>query len=333
MKTFILLVFIICAIGFMSLKAESATVFSKELNLLGGYSKSDGFIDQTGMLKNSIGAEYYRRFSSDRGDFMTFDIQPRISYRPTEKFKDAWAFELHNAWLEYKLGFGYRLRAGHFDPSFGLEPTVDTHGTILQTIIMKNIGFESDWGIGFKGAVGPYDYEASLQNGSGMKLKRKDGNFLLTYRIGNPQERDNLYGLSVMYGKVLRDNEMLDSMAEDVPTMSDMPVKKKRIGLDTQIQFRSFMFKGELAYGTDDSMDVLGSFAQLGYTVPSYQALIAELQMQNWLNGFGDDRVDETMIGFCISYRLTSKIALRTAYNYTFSKDNQVFFQFYYFGS
>jgi hypothetical protein len=80
-------------------------------------------------------------------------------------------------------------------------------------------------------------------------------------------------------------------------------------------------------------MDVLGTFAQLGYTVPSFQALIAELQVQNWLNGFGDDRVDETMFGFCISYRRTSKITLRAAYNYTFNKDNQVFFQFYYFGT
>jgi len=332
MKTFILLtsIILIYAISLVSSEAESTSVLYKELNLLGGYLEFNGFVDEITMQRNSIGAEYFRRFSGDKGDYLTLDLQPRLTYKPTEKFKDAWNLQIHNAWLEYKLGFGYRLRVGHFDPSFGLEPNLDTHGTILQTLAMKNVGFKSDWGISFRGSLGPFDYEASAQNGSGMKLKREDGNFLLSYRIGNPQSKDILYGLSLMYGKVLSDDEMKDSMTEDMP---DMPIKKKRIGLDAQIPFRSFLLKGEVAYGTDDGMDVLGSFGQLSYTLPFYQALIAEAQVQNWLNGFGDDKVYETMLGLCLSYKLTSKLTLRTAYSYTFSKDNQVFIQLYYFGT
>jgi len=327
MKTFTLFVCVIL-IHIISTPsyAESASMLYKELNLLGGYSDANGFVDEIEMMKNSIGGEYFRRFSNDNGDFLTLDLQTRLTYKPTKNFNDAWDLEIHNAWIEYKLGFGYRLRIGHFDPSFGLEPNSDTHGTILQTLAMKNIGFKSDWGIGFKGNIGYFDYEASVQNGTGMKLKRGNGNFLLSYRIGNPQSKDMLYGLSLMYGKILIDDQMHDLMNDD------MSVRKRRIGLDMQIPFRSFLFKGELAYGKDNNIDVLGSLGQVSYIFPFHQALIAEAQVQNWLNGFGKDKAYETMLGFCISYRLTSKITVRADYTSNFNKDDQVFMQFYYFG-
>ncbi|MGB9595004.1 MAG: hypothetical protein ACPL7B_01880, partial [Candidatus Poribacteria bacterium] len=108
--------------------------------------------------------------------------------------------------------------------------------------------------------------------------------------------------------------------------------KKKRIGLDIQIPFRSFLIKWESIYGTNDKTNILGSFGQISYISFFNQALIAEAQMQNWLNGFSEDKVNETMLGFCISYKLTSKSTIRTAYLYTFNKDNQIFMQVYYFG-
>lgn len=327
MKTFVLLICIMFIICLISNYAESASVLYKELNLIGGYSDVNGFIDHSDMLRNSVGIEYFKRFSGDKGDYLTLDLQPRLTYKTTEKFKNAWDLEIHNMWLEYKLGFGYRLRVGHFDPSFGLEPNLDTHGTILQTLAMKNIGFKSDWGIGFKGNIGPFDYEGSVQNGTGMKLKRKDGNFLLSYRIGNPQSEDILYGLSLMYGKTTTDDNMHNLMKEN------LSIKKKRIGFDVQIPFRSFLFKLESAYGTDNKTNVLGSLGQVSYTFPFNQALIAEAQVQNWLNGFSEDKVSEVMLGFCISYKITSKLTIRTAYFYTFDKDNQILMQLYYFGT
>jgi hypothetical protein len=337
MRLFITLIACILAfyaLNVLSVYAESTSVFYKELNLLGGYSDMDGFIDETMMLKNAIGAEYFRRFSGEQGDYLTLDIQPRLTYKPTKKFKDAWSFEVHNAWLEYKLGLGYKLRVGHFDPSFGLEPISDTHGTILQTLAMKNVGFKSDWGIGFRGIARLFDYEASIQNGSGMKIKRNDGNFLLTYRMGNPQGNNFLYGFSVLYGKVLGDDGMQDSMPATMSDsdMPDKPILKKRIGVDLQYPLRSFLVKGELAYGRDDKDNVLGSFLQLDYTFPFHQALLAELQLQNWHSGLGIDGMMDTTITSCLSYKLTSKLTARVAYFHTFDKDNQIFIQLYYFG-
>jgi hypothetical protein len=334
MKTVITIIACFMLLYTLSAYAEGASVFYKELNLLGGYSDMDGFIDETMMLKNSIGAEYFRRFSGEQGDYLTLDLQSRLTYKPTIKFKDAWAIEVHNAWLEYKLGLGYKLRFGHFDPSFGLEPILDTHGTILQTLAMKNIGFKSDWGVSFRGTANLFDYEESIQNGSGMKIKRNDGNFLITYRMGNPQGNNFVYGLSALYGKVLRD-DMKNLLSSDMSDseMSSMPVLKKRIGVDFQYPYKSFLVKGEFAYGKDDKDKVLGSFIQLDYTFPFVQALLAEAQMQNWRSSMGSDSMLDTMISTCISYKFNSKITARIAYVRTFDKDNQIFIQLYYFGT
>jgi hypothetical protein len=334
MKTFITIITCFMLLYALTTRAEGASVFYKELNLLDGYSDMDGFIDETMMQKNSIGAEYFRRFSGEQGDYLTLDLQSRLTYKPTIKFRDAWDIEVHNAWLEYKLGLGYKLRFGHFDPSFGLEPILDTHGTILQSLTMKNIGFKSDWGVSFRGTAKLFDYEASVQNGSGMKIKRNDGNFLITYRMGNPQDNNFVYGLSALYGKVLRDDmeDLLPSVMSD-SEMSNMPILKKRIGVDFQYPYKSFLVKGEFAYGKNDKDNVLGSFIQLDYTFPFMQALLAEAQMQNWRSSMGSKSMLDTMISTCLSYKFNSKITARVAYLRTFDKDNQIFIQLYYFGT
>ncbi len=327
MKTFVSFTCITFIIFLIADYAESASSLYKELNFIGGYSSANGFIDHSDMLKNSVGIEYFKRFSGDKGDYVTIDLQPRLTYNATEKFSNAWDLEIHNAWLEYRLGFGYKLRIGHFDPSFGLEPISDTHGTILQTLAMKNIGSKSDWGIGLKGIIGYFDYEGSIQNGTGMNLKRENGSFLLSYRIGNPQSETMLYGLSLMYGKVVMNNKTHNLMERT------MPIEKKRIGLDAQIPFRSFLLKLESVYGTEDKVKVLGLFSQINYTFPFNQALTIETQMQNWFNGIDNKRIYETMFGFCVSHRITSKLTIRTTYFYTFDKDNQIFIQLYYLGT
>ena len=121
-----------------------------EVNLMGGYSDQESWIGKKGMsLKNSIGFEYFRIFSNDYGDFLTADLQVRLSYDSIESSDDAWAIEIHNAWLDYKLSLGKIFRVGHFDPAFGLEPLMDTHGTLMQSLAVKNIGFKKDWGVGY----------------------------------------------------------------------------------------------------------------------------------------------------------------------------------------
>ena len=64
---------LICVFSFyiainVPILAESNSLFYKELNLIGGYSDSNEWLSEAMMLKNSIGAEYFRKFSDEQGD-------------------------------------------------------------------------------------------------------------------------------------------------------------------------------------------------------------------------------------------------------------------------
>lgn len=179
------------------------SLFYKELNLIGGYSDRREWVGKSQDLMNSVGFEYYRKFSNEYGDFLTADLQMRLAYDSSEAWEDAWGLEIHNAWLQYKLNPVHKIKFGHFDPAFGLEQVLDTHSTLLQTLAPKSIGFKKDWGVALEGALPDFDYSAALQLGSGMSIYRKDGSFLATSRIGTPAGRNLQGGLSLLYGKVL----------------------------------------------------------------------------------------------------------------------------------
>jgi hypothetical protein len=149
-------------------------LFYKELNLIGGYSKKNGWTGKTETLSNSVGFEHYGKFSSDYGDYLTTDLQMRLAYDTTESFVDAWSIEMHNAWAEYRANNALRIKAGHFEPAFGLEQVLDVHSTILQTLAMEDIGYTRDWGIGARGSLPGFDYWVALQLGSGMSVRRQD---------------------------------------------------------------------------------------------------------------------------------------------------------------
>ncbi|MDP6685803.1 MAG: hypothetical protein QGI05_02500, partial [Candidatus Omnitrophota bacterium] len=225
-------------------------LFYKEVNIIGGYSDKDKWTGRSNSLTNSIGFEDYRKFSNEYGDYLTTDLQMRLSYDSLEDLQDAWGVEIHNAWLEYKLSYGYNLKLGHFDPAFGLEPVLDTHGKLFQTLAMKNIGFKKDWGVALKGSLPKFDYKVALQTGSGMSIRRKDESHLFTTRIGSPSGQDFQYGISFLYGEVLKTRGMSTFPKNNL--LSDDAVTKSRVGLDGQYFIGPYTFKGEIAYGEDD---------------------------------------------------------------------------------
>ncbi len=283
----------------------------KEINLIGGYSDREEWVGKSETLSNSIGFEDYRKFSNEYGDYLTSDLQVRIAYDSLENAKDAWAVEIHNAWLAYKMGLGRDLKIGHFDPDFGLEPILDTHGTILQTLAMKNIGFNRDWGVALEGLLSELDYKLALQLGSGMSIRHRDGSYLFTTRIGTPTTRNFQYGISLMHGEVLQSEGMQTFPLNDL--LSDKAVTKNRIGLDAQYLFSSYLFKGEIAYGKNDSDDVLGYLCEIDYTLPKNQNIQLELQFQSWINDLSKSNTgDSTIIGG-MSYKLNQNVTLRAA--------------------
>jgi len=311
------------------------SLFYKEVNLVGGYSDRDHWVGKSSELVNSIGFEDYRKFSNDYGDYLTTDLQMRFGYDSMKNSEDAWGVEIHNAWLLYKIDYDKKLRLGHFDPAFGLEPQLDTHGTLLQTLAMRDIGFKKDWGVGLEGSLSRFDYKTALQLGSGMSIYRKDESFLLTSRIGSPQTENFQYGLSFLYGNVLNPAGMRTWPRDGLK--SNKAVLKKRVGLDSQYLFGPYLFKGEIAYGADDHDDVLGYLGEIDYTLPKYQNLELELQFQSWINDIGNSSSDDSTLTLGVSYKLSQNTNLRAAFSHDFNmatqkEDDMIVIQYYFFG-
>lgn len=308
--------------------------FYKELNLIGGYSDVEQWLGRSQGLKNSAGFEFYKKFSNEYGDYLTTDLQVRFAYDSLESHDDAWEFQIHNAWLEYKLGYGRNLKVGHFDPAFGLEPILDTHGTLLQTLAMKNIGFKKDWGVSLRGSVRKFDYEIAAQLGSGMSVHRRDGSFLLSSRIGTPTYETFQYGISLLYGEVLNTRGMGTFPKNEL--VSDNAISKKRAGIDGQYLYGPFLFKGEIAYGKDDNKEVLGFLFEADYTLPNNQNWQLEAQFNSWINDLGNSHSDDSSLSLGASYKVSANTTLRANYNHDFNlaagkEDDKFLVQFYYY--
>lgn len=309
-------------------------LFYKEVNLIGGYSEIDHWIWEGQTQRNSVGCELFKKFSNEYGDFLTADIQMRLAYDTKESFDSGWSVEIHNAWLEYKLGLGKEIRAGHFTPAFGLETVVDTHGTLFQTLIMKDIGFKKDWGIEYRGAIKSFDFLFAGQIGSGMGIERKDDSYLFTSRIGRPQTEEFQYGLSFLYGNVLVPLEMRTFPRPDYLANA---VNKKRVGVDAQYDLAPFIFRGELAFGENDGEKVIGVLLESIYKVPKIQELDFTLQGQMWDNDIDESNTNDSFLGVGFSYEINSNLSVRAAYFYDLEiygseKDRKVLVQLYYFG-
>jgi len=326
---------VIFAISRATVSANEA-LFYKEANLIGGYSRRDHWIGKNNDSTNAIGFEDYRKFANEYGDFLTTDLQVRLAYDSMRDSHNAWGIQIHNAWFLYRMNSAVKLRMGHFDPAFGLEPLLDTHGTILQTLAMKDIGFKKDWGVGSEGALSKFDYKLALQLGSGMGIRRRDGSFLITSRVGSPAAENFQYGISFLYGRVLETEDM-KTIPQD-KLLSSQAVLKKRVGLDSQYLFGPCLFKGEIAYGGNDSKKVLGYLGEIDYTVPGYQNWEWELQFQSWINKLGESSSADSTLTLGTTYKLNQKVTLRAAFVHDFNmlgqkEDNKVLLQFYYFGA
>jgi hypothetical protein len=329
---------IIALLGFLSVCGElfaAEDLFYKEVNVIGGYSDRDQWIGKTGELSNSVGFEYYRKFSGDYGDFLTADVQMRLAYDSMMPLQDALGIEVHNAWLQYKLTQMHKVKVGHFRSPFGLEQVIDTHGTILQTLASMNIGYKKDWGFALEGALPAFDYSLALQAGSGMGVYRRDDSFLSAVRAGSPAGRNAQVGFSLLYGRVLETQGM--STFPRPRLLQDGAVLKKRIGLDTQFNTGPFLAKSEVAYGTDEHDQVLGFLFEMNYTVPQMQNLQLELQYNSWQQHLGERGMDDSSLIAGISFKATKSLTLRAAFVHDLNlmegaEDDKIILQAYYYG-
>ena len=325
---------------FLSGSAQASDfLFYKEVNGIGGYSRQKGWIGYSETLSNSVGFEHYGKFSNQYGDYLTTDLQVRGAYNANEKFRDAVSCEIHNAWAEYRFSPELKIRGGHFDPPFGLEPIVDTHATILQTLAMRDIGFKKDWGGSLRGSMKSFDYEAGFQIGSGMSIRRQDASFLASGRIGTTWTNNFQYGISAFVGRVLETMGMSTFPRNHL--LSKDAIFKERIGFDCQYLWNSFLFKGEAAYGRNENKNVIGYMLEADYTVPQAQNWSVETQVMSFVNDMNKGRTDDSTFSMSLTYKLNQKVTLRAAFIQDLNmysvknkpRDTKFFLQIYYLGA
>jgi hypothetical protein len=334
-KSAIFFIILFASLYLCDITYASDFLFYKELNLIGGHSRKDGWIGHTQELSNSVGFEHYGKFSSEYGDYLTTDLQVRGAYDPNEPFNDAVSCEIHNAWAEYRVNNAVKIKGGHFEPAFGLEQIIDAHSTILQTLAMENIGFTKDWGAELRGSLQAFDYWIACQLGSGMSIRRIDSSYLVTARIGTPAGRDFQYGVSALCGNVLETEGM--STFPKNHLLSGAAVRKERLGFDCLYNWNSFVLKGETAYGINDNKNVIGYLVEADYTPPKAQAWEFETQFQSFVNDLGKPRTDDSTLSVGLTYKLSQAIALRAAFQHDLNiyhqeRDTRFLVQFYYYG-
>lgn len=322
-------------LGTLPIIAGQSSVFYKEVNLIGGYSGEDGWMTAHDELMNSVGCEFLDKFSNEYGDYLTLDIQARLTYdfEQRDEPDDALALGLHNAWADYKMGLNKTLRMGHFDPQFGLEPVLDTHSTLLQTLAMQDIGYKQDWGVGYRSGLGAFDYSTALQMGTGMGLNRDRNTCLATFRLSNPPTGGLRYGVSALYGLV---PEMSGMTTIPVPYTSEMIIRKKRIGVDVQYPLGSLNIRAELTAGKNEDKDVVGALVDLIYIPDVIDNVELILQMSSWSDDPSHSSEAYRQAAFSAQYRINSSWTVRAGVFDEFAspeeEDITGILQLYYFG-
>jgi len=307
-----------------------------EINVVGSYSRHDEWGGAVGMLpRNAVGFESFTTFANPRGDFLVADVQARFVYDERDVTDASWALEVHNAWLRWKLGLGRYLRAGHFAPAYGVEPVTDTHGALVQTLAMEDIGFKHDWGVGYEGFIGPLDYRVAAQLGAGMGLDHDHDSYLLSARAGTPEAEPLRWGVSVLQGQTLvsDDRRFLPESryAED-------SVRKQRIGVDLRAPLGPLLSAVEVSWGEDNSDEVLGATAslELESVLGTRMGLIGQGRYWSDDPGHGDHTRAQVVLGLEVPVRAGSVVRLGYFEDLSAMKgeprDRVVAVQFYHLG-
>jgi len=322
-------------------------IFKKEIVVGGRYSRLEReFSGANRMNANSIGFDLMKRFTSDTGDWATVHLQLRMAYRwnqwrpePWTEGEDDWELEWHEATLRLTRWFRGRMnfKLGHFDVPFGLEPVVDTHGSLIQLQSMRNVGFKKDWGLSLYGQLPSFDYEASLTAGSGMELTHASGSYLTSARVGTPTGNFSI-GFSGLYGKVKEPAGQLGEemaaergaapapgssirtgktlVAEVVPDQEKV-MTRWRAGLDVRYLYGPLTLKSEVASGRDGGRDIRNALVELDFIlVPNRMDLITQVhftQEDAATRLTGSSLIRRTLGVLGLRYRATSAITLSAA--------------------
>lgn len=276
---------------FSSMSQSKNYVAYKEVYLSGRYSCDLNRVEG----RNSLGFLLYGTFPGSEGQLADLNVQGRAAYynnqfshgmlmpREYTQHLNQWKFELHNAYLRMRAAPPLcNIRLGHFYVPYGLQPWIDTHGTLLQGPAVEFIGMERDWGVSLDGQTETCEYQVGLTRGSGMEYFNRNDNFALAGKLSTlrgGQHLNDWLGASYLIGKVY------DPMA--VERLRHLGVQRHivprwRVGIDGQKIIGAARIRFELLAGKDaKKARLLGQFFELQYVLDKKGSWYNYLQFEN----------------------------------------------------
>ncbi len=252
--------------------------------------------------RNSAGLILFGTFSGPEGQIGDMNLQFRAAYYNDqfdhgEKMKREWtdslttfAPELHNAYVRLRLlPPMLNIRVGHFYVPYGLQPWIDTHGTLLQGPAMEFIGMDRDWGVAIEGQNDKLEYEVGLTRGSGMDLFERDNNYAVAGKLSTPRIGEHLndwLGVSFLTGRIF-DEEGVDrlrswNMDEKGDQFANNLVDRWRVGADLQQIIGPARLRFEAAWGKDEKKEnVLAEFFEVKYALGKDNRWTTYFQAEN----------------------------------------------------
>ena len=273
-------------------------ILYKEIYLSGRYSFDLGKVEG----RNSAGFILFGTFSGPDGQIGDLNVQFRAAYyndqfaygqkmnRDYTDKSNVFKAELHNAYLRLRaLPPMLNVRFGHFYVPYGIQPWIDTHGTLLQSPAMEFIGLDRDWGVGIEGQNDKLEYQLALTRGSGMDYFERDNNFALAGKLSTPrigQHIDDWLGISFLVGRIYDpmgvDRLRSWDMEEKADKFSGNIVQRWRTGIDGQKIIGPARLRFEITGGEDANKEgVLGQFLELKYALGKNNRWSAYLQGEN----------------------------------------------------
>jgi hypothetical protein len=290
----------------------------KELYLSGRYSCDLNKIEG----RNSLGFLLYGTFPGSEGQLGDLNVQGRATYynnqfdhgelmpRDYTRHLNQLKWELHNAYLRLRaLPPMCNVRVGHFYVPYGLQPWIDTHGTLLQGPAVEFIGMERDWGLSMDGQGEAFEYQAGLTRGSGMEYFGREDNFALAGKLSTLRGGEHLndwLGVSYLIGRIY------DPMA--VERLRHMGVEHNivprwRVGIDGQKIIGPARVRFEMTAGTDaKKARLLGEFFELQYVLDMKSKLYSYFQLENLTQ---NGKRSDTTLRFGLTYVLSGNYNLQ----------------------
>lgn len=328
---------------FTAMTNKDSYILYKELYFSSRYSTVLGQAEG----RNSAGFILFGTFSGPEGQIGDMNLQFRAAYYNDqfdhgEKMKreytehlDDYETELHNAYLRLRvLPPMLNIRVGHFYVPYGIQPWIDTHGTLLQSPVMEFVGMERDWGIAIDGQNEKLEYQLGLTRGSGMEYFQRNNNFALAGKLSTPRIGEHLndwLGVSFLVGRIFDPTgvERLRALnREEQGEFNGDIIKRWRTGIDGQKILGPSRLRFEISGGQDENKNnILGEFFEAKYALGKGNRWTTYLQFQNLTQDFNRSlRDSDTAARLGLTYTFSANYNLQFVasrdLNTTFGKED-----------